>query len=383
MGATRSTKTKAPATLSKDGTAAPESIRPSVYKRRRKTNGVWYVCWYWPDTRTTHTATLATKDAAEAEEFLALWRQKILPSIIAEREHVPAPVAATLSEAAAWYATRYLPMADAARSTIENYMSAVNRFVAFAEGAGVTTLSKVSGALVGDWVTQNGTGRARVRDSQLALRLWLTRYAEAHNIELPKIAWNIPSKKQSRRFRALTPDECRTLLDAFEAERPDVYWPAAWMLATGWRIGDVLDFRWDEIKGDYASGNGFVDREQLKTGDGLAYPITKRMAGILDAQPSAHTGHVFRKWHYSGKGVKPRGEAFSYAGFMQRWDAVVGKLEVKASPRDLRVTFATRKAEAGCPMHILAALMGHRDATMAARYYVRLSADSMREWATK
>ena len=53
------------------------------------------------------------------------------------------------------------------------------------------------------------------------------------------------------------------------------------------------------------------------------------------------------------------------------------------SPRDLRVTFATLKAEAGCPMPVLAELMGHSDPMMAARYYVRVNAKALRDGAER
>ena len=40
-------------------------------------------------------------------------------------------------------------------------------------------------------------------------------------------------------------------------------------------------------------------------------------------------------------------------------------------------------AEAGCPVHILAALMGHRSTAMAAKFYVRDNAEAVRTWAER
>lgn len=364
---------------SKAGTGASSNIlrfrlnaaQPIINLYRRPQNGRWYAAIYDPATQQTRYVSMRTEDRALAEKRLDAVRSQLVALHAAPVEAV-APKAHTLAEAVDWYFGVHLPTRRAAVSTVQNYRAAISRFVRYAEGQGVTRLAAIDGPLVQAWQAAEGLHRARVRDDLLALRRWIAEYARIHGIDPPRIEWEIPGKVRSVRFKALSTEQIAALLHACRDLRPDLYLPTAWMLETGWRIGDVLDFQWHEAGADW------ITRTQQKTGEALDYPLTDALRGIMDAcrELGSREGYVFRTWHGGA-----RGGPWRYERFMQCWYTATAGLPYKITPRDLRVTFATRKAEAGCPQHVLAALLGHGDVTLAGKYYVRQNQGVIRGWA--
>ena len=172
-------------------------------------------------------------------------------------------------------------------------------------------------------------------------------------------AWKIPGKTKSRRFRALSTEEEAAFLDAIRGR--DIEGVCRWCLYAGWRIGDVLDFRWKEIDGRV------IDREQLKTKKGMCYPLGPKLCALLP--PRRHPEYVF---------TRRDGTPWTYMEFAKKLDYLVGKrLPFSVCARDLRKTFGTRKAQSGVKPNDLKELMGHETIEMTLEYYVDVDLESM------
>lgn len=328
---------------------------------QHKTNGKWYAVAYVPDQKLTIRRSLRTTDKAEAEAALPIWETRTLPGILAARNGGGGKpeTAPRLTAVAAWYYESHLPATGASDKTILNCSKHIGGFVTFLAARRVGRLDQLSSRLVQEWQVSDGNRR----DALLVVRRWLSEYRRMH----PKapaldIEWNIPARKQSRRFQAIPSEDLAKFLQRLADTHHPIYPIVSWVACTGWRISDTLDLKWAEVKRDH------IDRRQLKTGNGLAYPITPRMRAVLDSVPR------------DDERVFP----VIYKTFLNRLHAFEAKEGFpRYTMRDLRVTFATTLADDGCPMHVLAALLGHKDPMMAAKYYVRMNAESMRAWAEK
>jgi integrase len=149
----------------------------------------------------------------------------------------------------------------------------------------------------------------------------------------------------------------------------------ALLLCTGQRLGDVIrmgpqHIRY-EINGD--GRRGFIYVQQAKTKTPLAIPIHPDLQMILDTTPCQHLTFLI------GRNGRPyNGNHFSRR--MRKWcDAAQLPL---CTTHGLRKAAARRLAEAGLPVHMIAAITGHRSLKEVARYtrdvdQKRLAAEAM------
>lgn len=365
MGATKSTETKEPATLSRDGTGEP---RPFRFHLKQRDNGFWYVHVYRPDIQRTIPVTLRTKDEGDAKKQVAKWEKKSREQVIAllEKEEIPAPTD-TLTAAADWYVKEHLAPRGRSEKTLANVARPLQAFCAFAADLGVSTVAGLTSKLLHDWESSLPDSPTARHDALTALRRCLTTWAKVHTRTLPALDWDIPARARSQRFRALSVAQTDAILAALQT-RPDLLLPVCWMLETGWLVGDTVALRRESIHGE--AGDQWVNVVRQKTGNPMAYPVTARMRGILDA--GAPEGVVFRK---------ASGQPWTADNFKSAFYAFLRKRGIKATSRDFRNTFATRKREAHCRPEVLSALMGHKDPTIALKHYVRVDGDAMRAGA--
>lgn len=349
----------------------------SLYFNHQKQR--WGICTYWPDTKERKRTLLGetVRDRAEAERKLREWRENVVPAMITDRSTQTCQLAQEskagprIADLARWYLDTHCPHVGLAEKTVKQYAHVLRDFQVFCSHRNIGRMQQLSTRIVEEWQAWAAKFRkegapAVSRDELRHLRHFIDECHEAGELpDPPKIQWRIPAEKKSKRFRVLTVEEEEKLLTAIAGR--DIEPVTVWCLRAGWRIGDVLDFRWKDIVG------GFIDRDQLKTKAGLCYPLTPRLRALLPAK--RHDVFVF---------VRPDGQPWGYQEYKKRLEYFCStRLGFTVRPRDLRKTFGTRKAMAGCPPSVLKELMGHEDVLMTMEYYVDVDLEKMAEWVER
>jgi integrase len=162
-----------------------------------------------------------------------------------------------------------------------------------------------------------------------------------------------------RRERRLADDEYKALGIALRKAELARIWPAAigvarFLVVTGWRSGEALGLRWDEI--DLARRTAtFGD---TKTGRSLR-PLSHAACDLL------------RSLGRSGELVFPatRGEG-RMVGFPKFWARILklGGLLTDVTPHTLRHSYASLAGDLGYSEPTIAALIGHKQQSITSRY---------------
>jgi len=320
---------------------------------------------------------LGVSDLQDVDARIRDFRDERLPGIL--RERAPAADTTNLRDAFSWYITSYLPDLGRKPKTIDAYDRILHDFTTYCRTRHIGRVEQISADLFREWQKWRGEARANgrgdspgaKRDELLCVRQFFDVCADEGKLPALKIKWTIPGKTRSRRFRALDPQEFQFLRDTLEKDPPRPYLLLHWMIDTPWLPSDTIDFRSGEYRGDY------IDRDRIKTSRQMLYPVTAHMAEIIAEAKSGRTlkrdAHVFvnrddAPWQYHQLEKQTRW-----------WQKKHG---LDFTFRDLRVTFATRLANAGCPPNVLAELMSHEDIETTLQYYVRVDLTTMRAWAT-
>ena len=164
-----------------------------------------------------------------------------------------------------------------------------------------------------------------------------------------------------RRDRRLTDAEYRALGKALREAKAASIWPPAIAVArflafSGWRSGEALALRWDEVD---------LARRTATLGD------TKTGRSV---RPLSHAAcDVMRSLSRSGDLVFPatRGEGdVIMSGFKKLWKRIakLGELPPDVTPHTLRHSFASLAADLGYSEPVIAALVGHQGRSMTSRY---------------
>ncbi|MET0539920.1 MAG: tyrosine-type recombinase/integrase, partial [Xanthobacteraceae bacterium] len=106
--------------------------------------------------------------------------------------------------------------------------------------------------------------------------------------------------------------------------------------------------------------NGVLTVRQQKTGAGLAIPVHPELRRVLDATPMGHLTLLVTK---SGKSYG----ANDFSEQFRAWCDDAG-LPPECAFHGLRKAALTRLAEAGCTVHEIAAISGHKTLKEIARY---------------
>lgn len=148
------------------------------------------------------------------------------------------------------------------------------------------------------------------------------------------------------------------------------------MLWCGLRWGEAAGLHGTEV--DLDKNRLWIIRVNLKNGKLRDYPKTKscnRILPIPDIAASAlreilHPGRLF---------TSPTGRGLRYSNWYKRWSPWLAAARLplpRLTPHDLRHTYGSRLADAGMPIHDIAALMGH-DETRSTERYVHSSMGRM------
>lgn len=209
---------------------------------------------------------------------------------------------------------------------------------------------------------REGKSNSTVKTELEALRACLRWH---YGKDAPIVVAPPPSKP---RDRYLTQDEARKLLEKIETPHVRLFVTLA--LATGARMGAILDLTWDRV--DFAHGTiDFMPAGRDKTNKRrtVVAMAPKAREALLEAREAALSDHVIE---YAGKPVKSVKRAIA---------AAARRAKVPCSPHVFRHTAAVWMAQADVPMQKIAQVLGHTSTrvteTTYARYSPRFMADAM------
>ena len=140
--------------------------------------------------------------------------------------------------------------------------------------------------------------------------------------------------------------------------------------STGWRKGEVLPLRWEQV--DRAAGE--IRLRTSKNGHGRVLRLTSELAELIE-----------RRWamrEYKKDGVTHISEFVSHqngdpvADFRNRWAGACKQAKVPGRIfHDLRRTAVRNMVRAGVPETVAMAISGHRTRSMFDRYNIMSTAD--------
>lgn len=186
-------------------------------------------------------------------------------------------------------------------------------------------------------------------------------YAVRHRMRNDNPVRGVMLFEDGKRDRRLSDAEYKTLGQALRTAEDEAIWPAAvhatrFLALTGWRSGEALGLRWDEVD---------LPRHTATLGN------TKTGKSI---RPLSHAAcDVLRRLNRSGDLVFPatrgRGDVI-LSGFKKLFKKITkrGKLPVDVTPHSLRHSFTSLANDLGYTDLTIAALVGHKGRTITSRY---------------
>jgi integrase len=207
-----------------------------------------------------------------------------------------------------------------------------------------------------------GKSNSTVKTELEALRACLRWH---YGKEAPIIVAPPPSKP---RDRYLTQDEARRLLASIEAPHVRLFVTLA--LATGARMGAILDLTWDRVDFEHATIDFMpAGRDKTNKRRTVVAMAPKAREALAEAFKARLSEHVIE---YGGKPVASVKKAIA---------AAARRSNVPCSPHVFRHTAAVWMAQADVPMQKIAQVLGHTSTrvteTVYARYSPRFMADAM------
>jgi integrase len=182
----------------------------------------------------------------------------------------------------------------------------------------------------------------------------------------PVSAVKRPSK-DSKRWRYLTPDEARALLDALAARSRLTHDMALLSLHTGMRFGEVAALTWEDI--DHAART--IRVMDTKNGESRAAYMTQEVTEMLTSRRGLPGPLVFPGRPRRREGSQPMD------GVSRTFERTVDAIGLNEGVTDtrgrvvfhtFRHTFASWMVMQGVPISEIGELLGHSDLEMTRRY---------------
>jgi integrase len=163
----------------------------------------------------------------------------------------------------------------------------------------------------------------------------------------------------NQRLRRLRDEEYGVIGQAHSRAFQENHWPplisaAQFLMVTGWRIGEVVGLKWEEV--DLARRTAFLG--DTKTGQSVR-PLSRAACDILREQ-STKNGLIFP----AARGLGPM------TGFAKVWGRLVWLegLPKDVTPHVLRHSFASLAHDLGYSEPTIACLLGHKGRSITSRY---------------
>jgi integrase len=224
-----------------------------------------------------------------------------------------------------------------------------------------------AGKTAGNAKTAKKRGLARVRGGRTAanrvvgLLGAIFTYAVRHRLRADNPVRGVVRFADGKRDRRLSDDEYGALGRALRNAEAGGVWPPAtdaarFLARTGWRSGEALALRWDEVD---------LARRTATLGD------TKTGKSV---RPLSHSAcDVLRGVARSGDLVFPAtrgGGDVILSGFKKMWKKFgkLGELPDDVTPHTLRHSFTSLAADLGYSEPTIAALVGHKGRSTTSRY---------------
>ena len=240
-----------------------------------------------------------------------------------------------------------LSVASVTREDVDAFMHAV------AEGktAGKTKTAKKGGAHV-----RGGRGAA---SRTVGLLGAIFSYAARHRMRADNPVRGVVRFADGKRQRRLSEAEYGALGEALRKGEAQRIWPAAlaatrFLAFTGWRTGEALALRWDEID----LGRRTATLGDTKTGRSIR-PLSQAACDVLRG--------LTRSGELAFPATRGNGRM---AGFPKMWQRIAasGGLPADVTPHTLRHSFASLAGDLGYSEPTIAALVGHKGRSITSRY---------------
>jgi integrase len=184
-------------------------------------------------------------------------------------------------------------------------------------------------------------------------------YAVRNGIRTDNPVRGVERFADGRRVRRVSDDEYQIIGRTYLAATSKGVWPPLisamqFLTVTGWRTGEVVGLNWSEV--DLPRRTAFLG--DTKTGRSVR-PLSRAACDILRRQQTKE-GLIFP----AARGLGPM------TGFPKVWRRLMGRhgLSNDVTPHVLRHSFASLAHDLGYSDLTIAALLGHRGASVTSRY---------------
>lgn len=266
-------------------------------------------------------------------------RPKKASTILSDRSRVQGHVKPLLGR---------LPVASITPQDIETFMHAV-----------------AAGETARKWKTGNARGFSNLRGGMgtasraVGLLGAIFAYAVRRRMRADNPVHGVMRPADGKRERRLSDMEYAAMGIALRRATEEDVWPAAvecarFLATTGWRSGEALSLRWNEI--DFARRTAILP--DTKTGRSMR-PLSYAACDLL-AKLDRLSDRVF----------PPTRGAGTMSGFRKLWGRIMqlGGLPADITPHTLRHSFASLAGDLGYSEPTIAALVGHKGHTITSRY---------------